>query len=162
MSSNWTRSLKLSLCAAAVCALGAVGAQTMPPASSAEPSPAPAAQPSTPSAAPQAKPQESKKSPQKTRKSGQRGKYATPQAHEAAAVRAEERAGRMPRGETMDQYQRNAQARCEAFREPEDRNSCVERVRSAAVSGSVQGGGVLRELTEEVPVKPEAAPQPAS
>lgn len=157
MSFTWTRSLKLSLCAAAVCALGAVSAQTTPPANSAAPSPAPATQASTPSASPQAQPQESRKpaaKPHKGAQRAQRGKYATPQAHEAAAVRAEERAGRMPRGETTDQYQRNAQARCDAFREPEDRNSCIERVRSATVSGSVQEGGVLRELTEEVPVKP--------
>ncbi|WP_200843890.1 hypothetical protein [Pantoea sp. 18069] len=88
------------------------------------------------------------------RHQGQRGRYASPHDHEAAAVRAEERAGRMPRDQDMDQYQRNALARCDAFREADDRRSCVERVRSAEVSGSVRDGGVLREYTEQVPVQP--------
>ncbi len=151
MQFTWSHSLRLSLCAAAVCALGAVNAQTTPPAASAEPA-----------AAAQAQSHEGKKPHHMQRhhrshkdgQRGQRGKYATPQEHEAAAARAEERAGRMPRGESMDQYQRNALARCDVFREPEDRNSCAERVRSGDVSGSVQGGGVLREFTEQVPVKP--------
>lgn len=149
MPSTWSHSLKLSLCAAAVCALGVVNAQT----------PAPAAAPAAQAAASQAQQHEGKK-PQhmqrhhRTHKQGHHGKYATPQEREAAAARAEERSGRMHRGEGMDQYQRNALARCEVFREPEDRRSCVERVRTAPVSGSVEGGGVLREYSEQVPVKP--------
>jgi len=84
---------------------------------------------------------------------GQRGKYANPHQQEAAAVRAEERAGRMSRDQGMDQYQRNALARCEVFRETQDRESCANRVRSAEVSGSVRDGGVLREYAEQVPVR---------
>lgn len=149
MPSTWSHSLKLSLCAAAVCALGVVNAQT----------PAPAAAPAAQVAPPQAQPHEGKKPHHMQRhhrphKGGQHGKYATPEEREAAAARAEERSGRMHRGEGMDQYQRNALARCEVFRDPEDRRSCVERVRTAPVSGSVKEGGVLREYTEQVPVTP--------
>lgn len=155
MPSTWSHSLKLSLCAAAVCALGVVNAQT----------PAPAAAPAAQVAPPQAQPHEGKKPQHMQRhhrphkdmhhgKQGSHGKYATPEEREAAAARAEERSGRMSRGEGMDQYQRNALARCDVFREPEDRRSCVERVRTEPVSGSVMGGGVLREYTEQVPVKP--------
>ncbi len=156
----WSRSLRLSLCAAAVCALGTVHAQTAPPANPEASSPAVNAQAPTPPAPPQAQPHEGKKPQQmqrhhKPRKEGQRtqrGKYATPQEHEAAAVRAEERAGRLRSGNGEDQYQRNALARCDVFRDTEDRHSCVERVRSGEVIGSVKEGGVLREFTEEVPV----------
>lgn len=155
MPSTWSHSLKLSLCVAAVCALGVVNAQT----------PAPAAAPAAQAAAPQAQPHEGKKPHHMQRhhrshkegqygKQGHHGKYATPEEREAAAARAEERSGRMHRGEGMDQYQRNALARCEVFRDPEDRRSCVERVRTAPVSGSVKEGGVLREYTEQVPVRP--------
>lgn len=158
MQFTWSHSLRLSLCAAAVCALGAVNAQTAPPASPAA-APTPAAQ----AAPPQAHPHEGKKphhmqrhhKPHKgERHHDHHGKYATPEAREAAAARAEERSGRHHRGEGLDQYERNALARCDVFREAEDRRSCVERVRTAPVSGSVKEGGVLREYSEQVPVRP--------
>lgn len=160
----WSRSLRLSLCAAAVCALGAVHAQTAAPANPEASAPA-SAQAPTPPAPSQAQPHEGKK-PQhmqrhhKPRKEGQRahhgqrGKYATPQEHEAAAARAEERAGRLRSGNGDDQYQRNALARCDVFRDTEDRHSCVERMRAGEVIGSVKEGGVLREFSEQVPVQP--------
>lgn len=172
MKSVWSHSLHMNLCAAAVCALlGAAHAQSTPPtatsagtASGTVTSPEPAAQTAAPApASPQVQPQSDKKPAHMQRKSssrkgdrhhGQRGTYATPQAHEAAAARADERAGRLSRGATADQYQRNALARCDVFRETADRDSCIQRVRSGEVSGSVQEGGVLRELTEQVPVQP--------
>ena len=39
----------------------------------------------------------------------------------------------------------NATQRCEAFQNAQDRADCVRRVESEPASGSVSGGGVLRE-----------------
>lgn len=39
----------------------------------------------------------------------------------------------------------NATQRCEAFQNAQDRAECVRRVESEPASGSVPGGGVLRE-----------------
>ena len=39
----------------------------------------------------------------------------------------------------------NATQRCEAFQNAQDRAECVRRVESEPASGSVSGGGVLRE-----------------
>ena len=47
-------------------------------------------------------------------------------------------------------YQRNASARCDIFKTPEDRSACAKRLQQAP-QGSVQGGGVLREYSYEVP-----------
>jgi hypothetical protein len=44
-------------------------------------------------------------------------------------------------------------ARCDVFKNEADRRSCVDRVKDGQVSGSVEGGGVLREYTEQVPVR---------
>lgn len=77
-------------------------------------------------------------------------KYASPKKHEAAAVAAERRRG-AGHGESMDQYQRNALKRCDVFKTEEDRRSCVARVHHAQVTGSVEGGGVLRKYTETAP-----------
>ncbi|MCD2513973.1 hypothetical protein [Comamonas endophytica] len=169
MKSTWSRSVQMTLCAAAICAMGAVNAQT-PQAPASVGTPQSSTQ--TPS---QASPSQARgtegnmtegrkgerhhRAHKGERHKGehqqrQRGKYADPHQHEAAAVRAEERAGRLRGGEQgMDQYQRNALARCEVFREMEDRQSCANRVRSSDVSGSVRDGGVLREYTEQVPVR---------
>ena len=159
MKSTWTRSVQMTLCAAAICAMGAVNAQTPPPPASTT-TPQPNAQTPAQASPSQARGHEGPKAhrhhrgPKGERHQTQRGKYADPHQHEAAAVRAEERAGRMPRDQGMDQYQRNALARCEVFREADDRRSCADRVRSSEVSGSVRDGGVLREYTEQVPVRP--------
>lgn len=168
MTSTWSRSIQMTLCAAAICAMGAVQAQETPrPLSATTTNAQTATQGSGTSAGEaqmpsQAAPSQARghdgKKPHRAHKGEhhqvQRGKYANPQQHEAAAVRAEERAGRMPRGQDMDQYQRNALARCDVFREADDRRSCAERVRSGESSGSVRDGGVLREYTEQVPVRP--------
>ena len=46
----------------------------------------------------------------------------------------------------------NATQRCEAFQNAQDRAECVRRVESEPASGSVTGGGVLREsVTTTVP-----------
>jgi len=48
-------------------------------------------------------------------------------------------------------YERNAMARCDVFKTQQDKADCQARLRDNAVSGSVQGGGVLREATTMVP-----------
>ena len=45
-------------------------------------------------------------------------------------------------------YERNALALCDAFQAPQDKAECQARMGSrATVGGSVEGGGLLRELT---------------
>lgn len=56
---------------------------------------------------------------------------------------------------SAEQFQRNAQARCDA-QTGDEYVACVARIRGeGTVSGSVAGGGILREL-----VIPEVAPSP--
>ncbi|MBS0391430.1 MAG: hypothetical protein KGM60_11510 [Comamonadaceae bacterium] len=53
-------------------------------------------------------------------------------------------------------YEHNALARCDVFKNPEDKSDCVARMGSkASVQGSVDGGGILRESvrTYTVPAK---------
>ena len=69
---------------------------------------------------------------------------------EAGAAAQAARTGQLSSSDTSI-YERNALARCEAFKTPQDRSDCEARVRSSAtVSGSVEGGGVLREATTPV------------
>lgn len=48
-------------------------------------------------------------------------------------------------------YQQNAMARCEVFKTQDDKSACQARLRNNAASGSVEGGGLLREATTQVP-----------
>ena len=156
MKSAWSRSLQMCLCAAAVCALGTVNAQ--PPAS------APPAEKAVP-APPQA--QDGKQHthhhhhhhhPSHQKNHSHQGKSAAPHKHEAGYGPADghwkehagPHAGDIRHDDNLDQYQRNALARCNVFKDPQDQRSCVERMRSQPVSGSVKDGGVLREFTEQV------------
>ncbi len=71
---------------------------------------------------------------------------------EAAAARDESRRGGLT---GSDNYRANALARCDRV-PPADQAECRKRIEQGATSGSVEGGGVLREhVTREV------APQPA-
>jgi len=67
---------------------------------------------------------------------------------EAAAALQEARRGRLADGD--GQFERNRLLRCE--RQPvEDRQDCVRRMNGeGTTSGSVQGGGILRELVTPV------------
>ncbi|MGA0609386.1 hypothetical protein [Caldimonas sp. KR1-144] len=78
---------------------------------------------------------------------------------EAGAARAE--AARLAAGEDPAVYARNARLRCERL-PPEDREACLARMDGrGTTSGSVAGGGILRELvTVEIGPRPPA--QPAS
>ncbi len=50
-------------------------------------------------------------------------------------------------------YERNALARCEVFKTPQDQADCRARMGSGAiVSGSVEGGGILREQVDSYTV----------
>lgn len=68
---------------------------------------------------------------------------------EAAAAKAEAKKGKLDDGQSANQYERNAYARCGVFKTEADRLACVARVKDGAVSGSVKDGGILREATVE-------------
>ncbi|HEU4621206.1 MAG TPA: hypothetical protein VFS42_03195 [Burkholderiaceae bacterium] len=76
---------------------------------------------------------------------------------EAAAVRDEARRGGNAPSAPPD-YEHNVMQRCQAFPE-QDRSDCEARMRQedTTVSGSVEGGGIIRERVTREPV-PEALP----
>ena len=78
---------------------------------------------------------------------------------EAAAARDAARRGQLDDG-LAAQYQRNAKARCAALT-GDDAVDCIARMEGqGTTSGSVAGGGVLRELRKIVPADtPGATPQ---
>jgi hypothetical protein len=70
---------------------------------------------------------------------------------EAAAALAEAKRGRL--ADRDSSYERNQLLRCDRL-SGEDRDDCVRRMRGeGTVSGSVEGGGVYRELRRTVPAK---------
>jgi hypothetical protein len=72
---------------------------------------------------------------------------------EAGAARDEARRGELARGENPAQFDQNKYARCEAH-QGLDRELCIRRMNGeGTVSGSVQGGGVYRELRVTVPAE---------
>lgn len=74
---------------------------------------------------------------------------------EAGAALGEARRGRLDNGQA-DRYEQNAMLRCNAL-PPEDRGECQARMRGeGTTSGSVETGGIYRELVIQEP-----APQPA-
>ena len=81
-----------------------------------------------------------------------------PEASRAACIREVGAAAQAARNGQLtspgdNTYERNATARCEVFKNEQDRSDCHKRVRNNPVSGSVEGGGVLREATTIVPVR---------
>lgn len=54
----------------------------------------------------------------------------------------------------MTQFEKNALKRCDVFKTDIERNACAARVRAPVASGSVAGGGVMREHVITVPVAP--------
>jgi hypothetical protein len=76
---------------------------------------------------------------------------ADPFRREAGAARDEARRGELARGENASQFEQNKFARCEKH-SGEDRELCMRRMSGeGTVSGSVQGGGIYRELRVIVP-----------
>jgi hypothetical protein len=75
-----------------------------------------------------------------------------PSVREAQAARQEARRGRL-QDESPAQLEKNRYSRCEGL-PAEDRGYCMRRMDGeGTVSGSVEGGGVLRELRVTVPAK---------
>lgn len=151
MKLQWNTSWRMTLCAVAVMGASFAHAQSQP---------APA--PETPHVAPahtDAHKHPAKKHPKPhAQHSAKHGKYANPAQHEAAAVAGEQKRGAGSNAQGLD-YERNALNRCEIFKTADDRNACVERVRQPQISGSVEGGGLIREYTQTVQVPAAPAVQ---
>lgn len=92
--------------------------------------------------------------------SGQSGQDRTTCLREAGAALSEARRGTL--GDEPSSYAKNALIRCQA-QPAEDREACQRRVEGAGVtSGSVSGGGILREYREmEIPAAPLQDSSPA-
>jgi len=71
---------------------------------------------------------------------------------EAGAAFAEAKRGNLSGG--SDQYEKNQRLRCESHQDADDRADCLRRMRGeGTISGSVEGGGIYRELRTTVPAK---------
>ncbi|MFP8777096.1 hypothetical protein [Hydrogenophaga sp. RWCD_12] len=76
---------------------------------------------------------------------------------EAGAARQEALQGKAGDNTTSTDWRRNALARCGVHKDAADRATCERLVNGdGQARGSVDGGGVIREITTEV--KPDAAP----
>ena len=74
-----------------------------------------------------------------------------PAKREAGAARDEARRGILARGENNAEFDRNKFARCDKHA-GEDRELCIRRMSGeGTVTGSVEGGGLYRELRVIVP-----------
>jgi hypothetical protein len=69
---------------------------------------------------------------------------------EAGAALQEAKMGKPAEG--ANSYEQNQAARCEQL-PASDREDCVRRLREGTVSGSVEGGGIYRELRTTVPAQ---------
>lgn len=69
---------------------------------------------------------------------------------EAGAARDEARRSRLGDGNQASQYEKNALDRCNAL-PASDKEACIARMKQGSTSGSVEGGGVIRELRTTVP-----------
>jgi hypothetical protein len=75
---------------------------------------------------------------------------------EVEAARGEAKRGRL--NDNAASLEQNALMRCNTL-PTADREDCVQRIRSGAVSGSVGGGGIYRETSRTV-VDPSPPPEP--
>lgn len=93
--------------------------------------------------------------------SGQSGQDRATCLREAAAAYAEARGGRRNAAPaSADSYSQNALLRCQPL-PAADRAECERRLTSGATSGSVTGGGVLRELRTVEPASSTGVPRDA-
>ena len=130
MKLSWIyRSLQASSVASAMLLVLPAGAQTPTP-----DTPAPTAAQATPAPRLQDR-------PHRTERQNQRTRDGEPANADRLAT---------DRGATSADYERNASARCNAFKAPEEHKGCMERMRQTP-KGSVQEGGLLREYSYEVP-----------
>jgi hypothetical protein len=76
-----------------------------------------------------------------------------PAKREAGAARDEARRGVLARGEDATVFEKNKLARCDKHT-GEDRDLCIRRMNGeGTVTGSVEGGGLYRELRVQVPAQ---------
>ncbi|HEY6966148.1 MAG TPA: hypothetical protein VI229_01660 [Burkholderiales bacterium] len=74
-----------------------------------------------------------------------------PAKREAGAASDEARRGILGKNDNPAEFEHNRLARCDKHT-GEDRDLCIRRMNGeGTVSGSVQGGGILRELRVQVP-----------
>ena len=79
---------------------------------------------------------------------------------EAAAVRAQSKKSMPMMNSTPESRMQNAMKRCTEL-PPESKATCERMVHGeGTVSGSVEGGGTIRELVTTVPAVPPMAPMP--
>ena len=147
MKFSWiSRSLQISTVASAMLLMLPAGAQTpatdMPAAPAAVAAPAVQSTPTTPRM--HQRPQRAEQRTQRHHKPRQhRNMDGQEPANAASLATSSQNYG-------STDYERNAFARCEVFKVPEDRAACVKRLQQMP-QGSVEGGGLLREYTYEVP-----------
>jgi hypothetical protein len=81
---------------------------------------------------------------------------------EAGAVRQDALRGNAGDNTTPGDWRRNALARCQAHQDPLDRSVCERRMLGEGeTQGSVEGGGVLRQITTTVdPAPPDTGASP--
>jgi len=76
-----------------------------------------------------------------------------PAVREEQAARQEARRGLLARGENAAEFERNRYLRCDPLPD-EERSYCIRRMNGeGTVSGSVEGGGIYRELRVQVPAE---------
>ncbi|HXR58384.1 MAG TPA: hypothetical protein VN747_03615 [Burkholderiales bacterium] len=76
---------------------------------------------------------------------------------EAGAAQVEARRGTLAADDTSD-YEKNRLARCDLHKNADERDYCLRRMRGeGTTSGSVEGGGILRELVVTVPAEEGSA-----
>jgi len=74
-----------------------------------------------------------------------------PALREAGAARAEAKRGVLGKDDNPAEFERNRLARCDRHT-GEDRELCIRRMNGeGTITGSVEGGGILRELHVTVP-----------
>ncbi|HYM27719.1 MAG TPA: hypothetical protein VET66_06195 [Steroidobacteraceae bacterium] len=74
-----------------------------------------------------------------------------PAVREAGAARAEAKRGMLGKDDHPAEFERNRLARCDKHT-GEDRDLCIRRMNGeGTITGSVEGGGILRELHVTVP-----------
>lgn len=79
-----------------------------------------------------------------------------PAVHEAQAAAQEARQGKLKNNANREERVQNKYARCE-YLPAEDRQYCIRRINGeGTVTGSVEGGGLLRELRVIVPAQPQS------
>ena len=76
-----------------------------------------------------------------------------PAVREEQAARQEAKQGRLENNADREQREQNKYARCD-YLQGDDRAYCIRRMDGeGTVSGSVEGGGIVRELRVNVPAK---------